>query len=140
MKVPYGASKLVPAGGAFTTQVEDSAVRQAELSWGSSEPSNCIDHLLRQFVNGGRCADLVIHDAQYTRDEFAMKADWGHCTPEYAVWLAVEAGAKCVALFHHDPTHDDDAVDRILHDVRAARSADIEIIAAHEGLALHIGE
>ena len=85
-------------------------------------------------------ADLVIHDAQYTRDEFAMKADWGHCTPEYAVWLAVEAGAKCVALFHHDPTHDDDAVDRILHDVRAARSADIEIIAAHEGLALHIGE
>ena len=33
-------------------------------------------------------ADLLIHDAQYTPEEFETKRDWGHCTPEYAVWLA----------------------------------------------------
>ena len=39
-------------------------------------------------------ADLVIHDAQYTPDEFARKSTWGHCTVEYAVRVAHQAGAK----------------------------------------------
>jgi phosphoribosyl 1,2-cyclic phosphodiesterase len=59
-------------------------------------------------------ADLLIHDAQYTPDEFATKRDWGHCTPEYAVWLAAQAGVGRLALFHHDPAHDDDELDGIL--------------------------
>lgn len=84
--------------------------------------------------------DLLIHDAQYTRDEFALKSDWGHCTAEYAVWLAIESGAKRVALFHHDPTHDDDTVDRILAGVRQHCAAGAtEVIAASEGLTLHLG-
>lgn len=58
-------------------------------------------------------ADLVIHDAQFTPMEFARKADWGHCTIDYAVWLAQEAGAKNLALFHHDPSRDDDQLDAI---------------------------
>ena len=53
-------------------------------------------------------ADLLIHDAQYTAGEFADKAHWGHCTVDYAVQVAVEAGARRLALFHHDPEHDDD--------------------------------
>jgi phosphoribosyl 1,2-cyclic phosphodiesterase len=59
-------------------------------------------------------ADLLIHDAQYTSEEFTFKRDWGHCTPEYAVWLAATAGVKRLALFHHDPAHDDGDLDRIL--------------------------
>ena len=38
--------------------------------------------------------DLLIHDAQYTKPEFAMKSTWGHCTIDYAVWLAAEAGVR----------------------------------------------
>ena len=57
--------------------------------------------------------DLLIHDAQYTPAEFARKRDWGHCTIEYAVWLAGEVGARRLALYHHDPTHDDDMIDRL---------------------------
>jgi phosphoribosyl 1,2-cyclic phosphodiesterase len=57
--------------------------------------------------------DLLIHDAQYTPAEFARKSDWGHCTVEYAVWLAGEVGARRLALYHHDPTHDDDMIDRL---------------------------
>ncbi len=58
-------------------------------------------------------ADLVIHDAQHTRDEFGPKRHWGHCTVDYAVHVAKEAGAHTVALFHHDPTHGDEMLDEI---------------------------
>ena len=56
--------------------------------------------------------DLLIHDAQYTPPEFARKSHWGHCTHEYAVFVAKEAGAKRLALFHHDPARDDDVARR----------------------------
>jgi len=52
-------------------------------------------------------ADLLIHDAQYDDDEFERKCDWGHSTIAYAVHVAATAGVKALALFHHDPMHDD---------------------------------
>lgn len=82
--------------------------------------------------------DLLIHDAQYTPEEFREKAHWGHCTIDYAVLVAKEAGARSLALFHHDPAHDDDTMDRLLDDARAsgARSGVNEVLAASEGLTL----
>src|SRR5262249_14976500 len=50
-------------------------------------------------------ADLLIHDAQHTEGEFAVKRHWGHCTNDYALHVARQAGAKRLALFHHCPTH-----------------------------------
>ena len=81
-------------------------------------------------------ADLLIHDAQYTEAEFPDKATWGHCTVDFAVHVAAESGARRLALFHHDPTHHDDAVDAILAHARdRARGTRIdEVLAAHEGL------
>lgn len=85
-------------------------------------------------------ADVLIHDAQFSRAEFPAKSDWGHCTAEYATWLAMECGVKRVVLFHHDPNHDDDAVDEALASaVEFAGDADLEILAAAEGLTLHVG-
>jgi ribonuclease BN (tRNA processing enzyme) len=86
-------------------------------------------------------ADLVIHDAQYTPDEFTRKYYWGHCTVDYAVFVAQEAGAKRLALFHHDPAHDDAAVDLLLAhacDVAAGTSLS-EVVAAYEGLTVSFG-
>jgi phosphoribosyl 1,2-cyclic phosphodiesterase len=82
--------------------------------------------------------DLLIHDAQYTVDEFPAKCTWGHCTPEYAVAVAEQSGAHRLALFHHDPTHDDDFVDDILrHTQRLAEGTGLtEVVAAHEGLVI----
>ena len=80
-------------------------------------------------------ADLLIHDAQYTPEEFAAKRDWGHCTVEYAVHVAAEAGVRRLALFHHDPTHDDAFVDCLLERARLAAGPRVEeVIAASEGL------
>ena len=52
-------------------------------------------------------ADLVIHDAQYTPEEYRPKKTWGHSTYEYVVRLAAAAGVRRVALTHHDPGHDE---------------------------------
>lgn len=86
-------------------------------------------------------ADLVIHDAQYTEAEFPDKATWGHCTADYAVHVAKEAGARRLALFHHDPTHDDATLDGILAHARtlAKGSSVSEVIASHEGLVVSFG-
>ena len=54
-----------------------------------------------------RGANLVIHDAQYTGDEYRDKVGWGHSSIEYAVDVALAAGVERLVLFHHDPAHDD---------------------------------
>jgi phosphoribosyl 1,2-cyclic phosphodiesterase len=82
--------------------------------------------------------DLLIHDAQHTPEEFAAKPHYGHCTVEYAVHVGREAGARQVALFHHDPLHSDDDVDRLLLAARdvSARRGGPEVLAAREGVDL----
>jgi phosphoribosyl 1,2-cyclic phosphodiesterase len=87
-----------------------------------------------------RGADLIIHDAQYTPSEFARKSTWGHCTTEYAVWVAAHAGAKQLALFHHDPTHDDAMLDMLTADAqRCGREMGVEVFAAREGQTIRVG-
>jgi CheY-like chemotaxis protein/phosphoribosyl 1,2-cyclic phosphodiesterase len=81
-------------------------------------------------------ADLVIHDAQYTPEEYSTKKTWGHSTFEYVVELAAAAGVRQVALTHHDPDHDDRAVAAIEQRARALaaqRSASLEVFCAYEG-------
>jgi len=86
--------------------------------------------------------DLLIHDAQFTDAEFAMKAHWGHCTIDYALHVAKEAGARRIALFHHDPAHSDDEIDRIL-DAARSRTSSLgltEVLAAYEGLTVALDD
>lgn len=86
-------------------------------------------------------ADLVIHDAQYTEDEFVNLSDWGHSTPAYAIHVAAEAGAQRLALFHHDPSHTDKEIDRILgHSRRLASEQHLfDVSAAAEGTSVDLG-
>jgi diguanylate cyclase (GGDEF)-like protein len=88
-----------------------------------------------------RGADLVIHDAQYTQEEYSNRLGWGHSTVEYATDVALAAGVKRLALFHHDPAHDDPAMERLEADartrVRACRGV-LDVFAAREGLELSI--
>jgi len=53
-------------------------------------------------------ADLLIHDAQYTTEEYEFKKGWGHSTFDQAIRVAEMAGVKQLAITHHDPEHDDD--------------------------------
>jgi phosphoribosyl 1,2-cyclic phosphodiesterase len=84
-------------------------------------------------------ADLLIHDAQYTPNEFAEKAHWGHCTVDYAVDVARAAGVKRLVLFHHDPSHGDDRLDELLLGAQAhAGPGGPEVVAAFEGMRLEL--
>jgi CheY-like chemotaxis protein/phosphoribosyl 1,2-cyclic phosphodiesterase len=88
-------------------------------------------------------ADLVIHDAQYRLDEYREKVGWGHTPAECAVDYAVAARARRLALFHHDPLRDDEALDRLLERCRgraAAAGTDLEVFAASEGQVLELAE
>jgi phosphoribosyl 1,2-cyclic phosphodiesterase len=87
-----------------------------------------------------RDVDLLIHDAQYWPDEWAAKHDWGHCTIGYAVRVAAEAGARRLVLFHHDPAHDDEELDRVLRwaEEEAAGTSIQEVIAAVEGMTISL--
>jgi ribonuclease BN (tRNA processing enzyme) len=82
-------------------------------------------------------ADVLIHDSQYTRSEFEEKSHWGHCTIDYAVTVASEAGARKLVMFHHDPSHGDDRMDELVAEaVELGRPHGVEVVAAFEGLRL----
>jgi phosphoribosyl 1,2-cyclic phosphodiesterase len=77
--------------------------------------------------------DLLILDAQYTAAEYPQRTGWGHgCLPD-TLALAMAAGAKQLALFHHDPAHDDDYIDAMVDEARQmAGAANIIVSAASE--------
>lgn len=81
-------------------------------------------------------ADVLIHDAQYTPEEFAERPHWGHCTVEYAVHVARTAEARRLVLFHHDPSHCDSTIDGLLQQAREEAGNDLEVVAAAEGMTL----
>jgi len=86
-------------------------------------------------------ADLLIHDAQYSDEEFVTKSTWGHSTIGYAVHVAAEAGARRLALYHHDPDHTDEILDQLVDAaVNAPEAAKLETVtAAAEGVTVELG-
>jgi phosphoribosyl 1,2-cyclic phosphodiesterase len=58
-------------------------------------------------------ADILLHDAQYTREEYQAKVGWGHCSMEDAIQFAALTDVKHLYLMHHDPTHTDAQLDDI---------------------------
>jgi ribonuclease BN (tRNA processing enzyme) len=65
-----------------------------------------------QYIDFCQDADLLLHDAQFTKEEYKFTRGWGHSTFGDAMDLAIEAGVKCLGLFHHDPDRTDDDLGR----------------------------
>jgi phosphoribosyl 1,2-cyclic phosphodiesterase len=67
----------------------------------------------REWISGlevAREADVLLHDAQYTEDEYPARVGWGHSSVAHAVEFARAAGARSLLLFHHDPLHSDEVL------------------------------
>ncbi len=92
------------------------------------------DSRLIQFATG---CDLLIHDAQYTNEEYVNipKQGWGHSTLDMAVGVATRAGAKQLVLFHHDPAHTDADLDAIQ---MRAQELFANSLVAYEQLTIHL--
>ena len=82
-----------------------------------------------------RGADMMIYDASYTDDEYPRYRGWGHSTWQEGVRIAEEAGVGRLVIFHHDPNHDDDAMDAIAEQADRARRG---TIVAREGMTLDL--
>jgi len=81
-------------------------------------------------------ADLVIHDAQYTPEEYPSKKTWGHSAYDYVVQIAAAADVRRVALTHHDPGHDDPVIAEIERKARSLalqRCTGLDVFCAFEG-------
>ncbi len=65
-----------------------------------------------------RDADLLIHDCQYTDEEYPEHVGWGHSAMGDALTFASRAGARRILLFHHDPLHTDGFLDRLGEEAR----------------------
>ncbi len=87
-----------------------------------------------------RDVDVLIHDAQYDEEDFANKKEWGHSTVSYAVEVAVQAGARRLVLFHHDPSHSDDWVAQAVIRANEMAGGACEVLAAREKLVLVSGD
>ncbi len=100
------------------------AVRDAELR-------------VTEFLKG---ADLLIHDGQYTEEEYAGgRVGWGHSSIEHAVGVAETCGARCLALIHHDPMRTDLQMDALAERYGGVRpGTELEVIFAREGLTFSV--
>ena len=76
---------------------------------------------------------MLIHDGQYTDQEYATTIGWGHSRVRDALTFGKRADARRVALFHHDPTHDDAMLDELAGEAQADWDGDGELTFAREG-------
>jgi diguanylate cyclase (GGDEF)-like protein len=115
-------------------------VTDHEPFWQSSGPvfQHPGDQLHVEFI---RDADLLIHDAQYSEEEYKGKIGWGHSPVGYVRDVALAADVKRLALFHHDPTHDDAWIEETVEGLRRSMtdlSSPIDVFAAAEQMELQI--
>jgi phosphoribosyl 1,2-cyclic phosphodiesterase len=97
-----------------------------------------LDAELVRFIAG---TDLYIGDAQYSDEEYPARIGWGHSSVGAIVEVAIEAQVRALALFHHDPLHDDKmvaAMEETAQRLTAARGSAVHCFAAREGQVVEI--
>ena len=99
-----------------------------------NEPGNALfDKNVRKLAAG---ADVLIYDSQYLPEEYEnRRRGWGHSHWREAINVVMESGAKELILFHHDPDHDDDCIDKV---VKEARNYYPRVRAASEGMQVEV--
>jgi phosphoribosyl 1,2-cyclic phosphodiesterase/FixJ family two-component response regulator len=92
-----------------------------------------------EFLQG---CDVVILDTQYTDEEYAQHIGWGHSSLSSVVSLALDAEVRQLLLFHHDPNHDDEMIDKMVEQARALvkkSGKTLEVDGAREGAEILLG-
>jgi phosphoribosyl 1,2-cyclic phosphodiesterase len=104
-----------PLNGAIHFRIEyrgRSIIYATDVEWGEQ----CND----EFLEFARGADLLIHDAQYTTEDYeAVKHGFGHSSVNMATSVAREAQVRSLVLFHHEPNYDDEKLDALEARARA---------------------
>lgn len=105
----------------------------------ATDTEHYLDRIDKDLLHLARNADVLIYDACYTDQEYydpkAPKIGWGHSTWQAGLKVAQAAGVKRPVMFHHDPNHDDDFLDRVEAELQAVCSS---ALLAREGMILRI--
>lgn len=136
-------------------QLGELALRASEMCHPSGSTAWRLDHRGASLVFSGDCevqkggrdalielaqdAQVLVMDAQYFPDEYAVKQGWGHSTPIDAVQVALEAGVERLILTHHDPAHDDRRLDEKLAIARQCAGRDLLVDNGFDGMEVEIG-
>ncbi len=94
-----------------------------------------------EYVKFSAKADLLIHDAGYTREEYVAKRTWGHSRFLDALNLALRAGVKKFGLFHHNQERTDADIDEIVENCRrriTKKKANLECFAVYQGMEIRL--
>jgi phosphoribosyl 1,2-cyclic phosphodiesterase len=98
-----------------------------------SDTEHCEGRLDDNIVELIQDADIMIYDATYTDEEYPRHAGWGHSTWQEGIKLCEATNVKQLVLFHHDPGHDDAAMDAIGREAAVVRPG---TLVASEGMTL----
>lgn len=94
------------------------------------------------WVSGYSCArevDLLIHDAQYSIEEYPSRLGWGHSSVGHAIEFAALSGAKRLVAFHHDPSHSDAYLASMIDSELASARPAFAVTPAAEGETIILG-
>jgi phosphoribosyl 1,2-cyclic phosphodiesterase len=125
--------RFVADGKVLVYATDNEPFGEAPRSQHLGRPSRLL-HLARE-------ADLLIQDAQYTPDEYPQRVGWGHSTYVDALHIAQQAKVKQLALYHHDPSHSDATIDRVVAKCQTwikRRRLGFTCFAAAEGLQIRL--
>lgn len=78
-------------------------------------------------------ADLLFHDAQYTKAEYQPRVGWGHSTMKDTLQFAELTRVKQLQFFHHDPTHTDDQLKEMMEEEMNQKKYNFPVGLASEG-------
>lgn len=80
-----------------------------------------------------RHADVLVHDSQYTEEEYKVRVGWGHSTFDHAVAFATLAEVGSLVTFHHDPSHTDDMLDQTMDQIMATQQLPFDLVPGRAG-------
>ena len=97
-----------------------------------------LDQKFIEFISN---ADFIVCDAQYTLEEYQSKIGWGHAPIESVIEFVIKAKVKQLALYHHDPSHDDAAIDAIVKHAQKlllSQKSSVKCFGAAEGMVIKL--
>jgi phosphoribosyl 1,2-cyclic phosphodiesterase len=137
----------IEGDGVSVLYLSDHEPFSAEQVWRDGAQPGLLESILhngdREHAEYMKNADVVIHEAQYTPEEYPAKKNWGHSTFAYVVELAAAARVRRLFLTHHDPTHDDAFMANVEQRARQLAQqlgSSMEVSCAYEGCDLVVSK
>jgi len=124
-------------GGGNAYRIEEDGVSIAYITDNELYPPAVPQTTYDEWVDFCAAADLLIHDAQYTKKDMPAKHGWGHSLISQVRQLAVDAQVKNLAIYHHDPERTDSELDEIAIESAKFFKSKNSVIGSHiaaEGL------